>query len=131
MSPPTIDPKELEMLHSKTISVGHQLLSAPQAKSKRSTFAGFRRMTIELGFDASKVPSLPKFTKGKTVDPEELAKLAINSLQNAKSAIIEEEKAYSEQSKSKSNKNSESNTSNKSSASRREMLDPMIWKIFQ
>ena len=96
MSPPTLDPKELEMLHARTISVGHQLLSPFQAKSKRSTFAGFRRMTIELGFDASKAQSLPKFTKGKTVDTEELSKLARNSLQNAKSAIIEEEKAYSE-----------------------------------
>ena len=88
-------------------------------------------MTIELGFDASKAQSLPKFTKGKTVDTEELSKLALNSLQNAKSAIIEEERAYSEQSNSKSNKNSESNTSNISSKSRAEMLDPMIWKIFQ
>ena len=88
-------------------------------------------MTIELGFDASKVSSLPKFTKGKTVDAEELASLARKSLQNAKSDIIEEEKANSD--KSKSDPNSDSQTSNLSaaSASRRDTLDPMIWKIFQ
>ena len=88
-------------------------------------------MTIELGFDSSKVSSGPRFSKGKTVEPEDLSPLARKTLQNAKNDIIEEEKAYSGHSKnSKSNQDS-SNTSNLSQASRRDTLDPMIWKIFQ